>query len=80
MKQSETVSDWLKRTHKERYDKNKSYQIINPIGDILISEWSPLDVYYPQWWINDVLHNRIVVDVEETSTQYIVTARKLERE
>ena len=80
MKSEETVNEWLKRTHKERYEKAKSYQIINPRGDRLISECSSSDVYYPQWWINDVLHNRIVVEVEETDTQYIVTARKLGRE
>lgn len=76
----ETVKEWLDRTHKERYNKNKSYQIINPCGDRLISEYSSLDVYHPQWWVNDVLYNRIVVEVEETDTQYIVTARKLGRE
>jgi hypothetical protein len=75
----ETVGDWLNRTHKERYDKTKSYCIINPRGDRLISECSSLDVHYPQWWINDVLYNRIVVEVEETETQIIVTARKLGR-
>lgn len=80
MKKQETVNDWLKRTHNERYEKNKSYQIINPIGDILISECPFYTQFYPKWWVNDVLHNRIVVDVEETSTQYIVTARTLGRE
>lgn len=74
----ETVNEWLGRTHKERYNKNKSYCIINPFGDRLISECSS-DVH-PQWWVDDVLHNRIVVEVEETDTQYIVTARKLGRE
>ena len=74
----ETVKEWLDRTHKERYNKNKSYQIINPIGDSLINECS--SEVYPQWWVDDVLHNRIVVEVEETDTQYIVTARKLGRE
>lgn len=74
----ESVSDWLDRTHKERYKKNKSYQIIDPAGYRLISECSSDS--YPQWWINDVLHTRIVVEVEETDTQYIVTARRLGRE
>lgn len=76
----ETVKEWLDRTHKERYNKTKSYLIINPRGDRLISECSSSDLYYPQWWISDVLHNHIVVEVEETDTQYIVTARKLGRE
>lgn len=74
LKKQETVNDWLKRTHKERYEKNKSYQIIDPFGYRLISECSS-DLN--QWWVNDVLHNRIVVEVEETETQFIVTARKL---
>lgn len=74
----ETVNDWLKRTHKERYEKNKSYLIIDPAGYTLLSECSS---YLPsQWFVNHVLHNRIVVEVEETDTQYIVTARKLGRE
>ena len=77
MKQSETVADWLKRTHKERYEKNKSYIIIDPAGYRLISECSS---DWNQWWVNDVLHSRIVVEVDETDTQYIVTARKLGRE
>ena len=78
MKQSETVADWLKRTHKERYEKNKSYLIIDPAGYTLLSEDS--STYPPHWFFNDVLHGRIVVEVDETDTQYIVTARKLGRE
>lgn len=78
MKQSETVSDWLKRTHKERYEKNKSYIIIDPAGYTLISECS--STYPPHWFFNDVLHSRVVVEVDETETQFIVTARKLGRE
>lgn len=74
----ETVSDWLKRTHKERYEKNKSYLIIDPAGYTLLSECS--SDLPSQWFVNDVLHNRIVVEVEETDTQYIVTASKLGRE
>lgn len=74
----ESVSDWLNRTHKERYEKNKSYRIIGASGDDLLREYS--SQVYPQWWVNDVLHNRVVVDVEETDTQFIVTARKLGRE
>lgn len=74
----ETVNDWLKRTHKERYKKNKSYLIIDPAGYTLLSECS--SDLPSQWFVNDVLHTRIVVEVEETDTQYIVTARKLGRE
>lgn len=80
MAKQETVNEWLNRTHKERYEKGKIYKIMNPIGDTLISECSSSDLYYPQWWVNDVLHNRIVVEVEETETQIIVTTRKLGRE
>ena len=78
MKPEETVNEWLNRTHKERYDKNKSYQIIDPSGHMLLSEYP--SQLYPQWWVNDVLHTSIVVEVEETETQFIVTARKLGRE
>lgn len=78
MKQSETVADWLKRTHKERYEKNKSYLILDPAGYTLLSEYS--STYQPHWFLNDVLHSRIVVEVDETETQFIVTARKLGRE
>lgn len=74
----ETVNEWLKRTHEERYEKNKSYRIIGPDGYTLLSEY--YSTYPSLWWLNDVLHNRIVVEVEETDTQYIVTARKLGRE
>ena len=77
MKIPETVNDWLKRTHKERYEKNKSYLIIDPAGYRLISECSS---ELNQWLVNDVLHSRIVVEVDETETQFIVTARKLGRE
>lgn len=75
---NETVNEWLNRTHKERFEKNKSYLIIDPFGYMLLSEY-PLQLY-PQWWVNDVLHTSIVVEVEETETQFIVTARKLGRE
>lgn len=75
---TETVNDWLNRTHKERYEKNKSYLIIDPAGYTLLSEYS--SVLPPQWFVNDVLHGRIVVEVDETETQFIVTARKLGRE
>ena len=78
MAQQETVNDWLNRTHKERYEKNKSYRILDPAGYILLSECQ--STYPPQWYINDVLHSRIVVEVDETETQFIVTARKLGRE
>lgn len=78
MKNQETVNDWLKRTHKERYEKNKSYLIIDPAGYRLISEYS--SDLPSQWFVNDVLHSRIVVEVDETETQFIVTARKLGRE
>ena len=72
MSNQETVGDWLNRTHQERYEKNKSYRIINPAGYRVLSE-SSADLY-PQWWVNDVLHNRVVEIVEETETQFIVTA------
>lgn len=78
MKKQETVNDWLKRTHNERYEKNKSYLIIDPAGYTLLSEYN--STYPPHWFFMDVLHTRIVVEVEETETQYIVTARKLGRE
>lgn len=78
MKISETVNDWLNRTHKERYEKAKNFQIISPAGYKLLSECS--SVLPPQCFVNDVLHSRIVVEVDETETQFIVTARKLGRE
>lgn len=78
MKKQETVNDWLKRTHEERYEKAKNYLIIDPAGYTLLRECS--STYPPQWFVNDVLHGRIVVEVDETETQFIVTARKLGRE
>lgn len=78
MKKQETVNDWLKRTHEERYEKAKNYRIIDPAGYTLLSECS--SVLPPQWFVNDVLHGRIVVEVDETETQFIVTTRKLGRE
>lgn len=78
MTNQETVADWLNRTHKERYEKNKSYLIIDPAGYTLLKEYS--STYPPHWFFTDVLHSRIVVEVDETETQFIVTARKLGRE
>lgn len=69
-----TVKEWLDRTHEERYNKTKSYCIINPFGVRLFSECS--SEVYPQWWITYMLHTCIVVNVEETDTQFIVTARR----
>lgn len=78
MTNQETVNEWLNRTHKERYEKNKSYLIIDTAGYTLLKEYS--STYPPHWFFNDVLHTRIVVEVDETETQFIVTARKLGRE
>ena len=70
----ETVNKWLNRTHEERYEKNKGYRIISVSGYTLLSKYS--STYPSLWWLNDVLHNRVVANVEETETQFIVTVKR----
>lgn len=70
----ETVNEWFNRTHKERYEKNKSYRIIGASGYTVLREYS--SEVYPQWWYNDMLHNYVVVNVKETDTQFIVTVKR----
>lgn len=68
----ETVKEWLKRTHDERYDKCKNYKIISSAGYVL---WNEASCCFDIQWYNRVME-MYIASVEETDKWFIVTAKR----